>query len=275
MDACIIPVLLLCLVLFGCTATGGQPAANATPANGTAGNGVFEKLVGNIDANRFSDYKAEAEAQVVLSTGGVPLANVTVSSWANVSGRDGHAVFYATLSMPNGTGPLPATETREYYLADGRVFGQTNGNWTERSLPAGFPDAFNSQTELAVSSIDPASLQTAGEEDVDGVPCYVLQGPWNPEQEIAFASSMAGARIQSTINSSDIEPIEGNVTLWVSRDSYALMKHERHAGVMIGNSTRIDVSETMAYYDQNVTNEIDLPIPVIESTYGQRPIEPA
>jgi hypothetical protein len=270
MDARLVAVpllFLLCLSLAGCAE---QHAANATPSdngtvarnyeptgNGSAtGNDVFSKLIRNIDANRFSDYKVEGKADIGASRNGLPMGNLSAVSWANVSDDSGHALFYATLSMPYANSTRPVTFTREYYMTQDVVFGVMSGNWSRCHLPPSFPAAFNSQTEIAVSSIEPASLQMVGDEDVDGVPCYVLEGPWNPQAEIDFAVNSGH---YPTLNLSDVEPIYGNVTLWISKDRYALMRQERDASIMIGGDIRVDASETTTYYDQNVTNVIDLP----------------
>jgi len=92
---------------------------------------------------------------------------------------------------------------------------------------------------------------------VKGVRAYELRGPWNPEKEIAFALRMAGGN--ATNSSYSYQPIEGSVTLWISMDRHMLLKHERQAGVLVNGNTRIDVFETMTYYDHNITNEIEFP----------------
>lgn len=154
--------------------------------------------------------------------------------------------------------------SREYYMINGRVFGFEDGNWTEQAMPSFFPDAFNSQIELAVSSVDPAALVLVGEEEVKGVRAYVLRGPWNPEKEIEFALRMAGGN--ATNSSYSYQPVEGSVTLWISMDRHMLVKHERQAGVLINGNTRIDVFETMTYYDHNITNEIEFPEALVTAT---------
>jgi hypothetical protein len=264
--------LFLCILLPGCSTPGvagtapeagretGQQAAYGAGMDGPA---VLAKFMENREHNRFKDYKSEADADAAVYVNGTLLGNVRVEGQANVSsGRRGHAVFDIALSSPLASRNL----RQEYYLVDGRLFSQSGGTWAERSLPPEMPDVFNSQPDLAVGLLDLSVLALAGEEDVKGVPCHVLAGPWDPSEAIAFALALAGGSVPvaGAVTEADYRAAGGNVTLWISKDTYALMKHERIASVIVRNASRVDARETMAYYDQGVANYIEIPAALLQ-----------
>jgi hypothetical protein len=98
------------------------------------------------------------------------------------------------------------------------------------------------------------------------VPCHVLAGPWDPSEAIAFALALAGGSVPvaGAVTEADYRAAGGNVTLWISKDTYALMKHERIASVIVRNASRVDARETMAYYDQGVANYIEIPAALLQ-----------
>lgn len=251
--------LFLCILLPGCASpdapgAGGQDAYAA----GMDSNSMLARFMENRELNRFRDYKAEGVAGAAVYMNGGLLGNATVRGQANVStGSRGHAVFDIVLASPQATKSMG----QDYYLVDGRLFTQSGDGWAERSLPAGTPDVFNSQPDLAVSSLDWSVLRVAGEEDVKGVPCYVLTGPWDPSEAIAFAVAMAGGSVPSdrAVTEADYRAAGGNVTLWISTDNYRLMRHDRSATMLVRNVSRVDAYETMTYYDQGIATQIEVP----------------
>ena len=171
----------------------------------------------------------------------------------------------------------------ETYVVDGymySMFPNQEGDieWVKMTAPTDMWDKQNQLAQQAEMLETADSIEYLGEENVDGVDCYVVE--INPSEEainkLLSQIDMPVSANQLNVNFSNIfEDLV--IKQWVAKDSKLFIKTEEKAAIelepkdigMSGNEFQkmmIDVDIVMKFYDYNKPLSVELPAEALEAT---------
>jgi hypothetical protein len=179
-------------------------------------------------------------------------------------------------------GESAQSTTVETYIVDGYVYSkyptpEGDMEWIKMAMPQGMWDKQNQLVEQAEILKDADSVKYLGEENIDGMECYVVEISPN-DKVIEKLLSQIDLPVTNSQVKSSISRIVKDLLIkhWVSKDSYLIVKTKEHAAIEVEpNDIGMDSNEfkkmiinfdsEMKFFDYNKQMSIELPAGALDA----------
>jgi len=185
------------------------------------------------------------------------ILNMTSTSRGIVDKTSGYIRARITFSGYDYSSKETTTLEMDQMIFNRNGYSNINGTWVKVPASSLRVDGFDANKSLDDILQQSLALEIVGEENVNGVPCYVVSGSMAPASGIQLTKNLYHDVIVGAVQES-YSFKSGAITIWIGKDTPRILKIRQETNVDL-NCIPTHTVVTFVYYDWDVPVQADIP----------------